>query len=192
MSSDLSPQPPEWRISSADRERAAGRLRTALDDGRLTLEEYDERLALILAARTYGEVSPHLADLPGGPIAIKVPDFLELRTTAASLKRKGRWVVPRRLLISAKAGSARLNFTEAVIAHPTVEIELQVYAGTTVLVLPAGASADADHVDLVAGSVVQRTVPSIHAEGIHFIITGRQAAGRLIIRYRRSFLGRSW
>lgn len=53
------------RASDADRERVASRLKTALDEGRLNLHEYDERLRDAYAARTYAELNALLADLPG-------------------------------------------------------------------------------------------------------------------------------
>ena len=53
--------------SNGDRENAAERLRLALDEGRLDLTGYDERLQAAYAASTYGELTALLADLPGPP-----------------------------------------------------------------------------------------------------------------------------
>jgi hypothetical protein len=55
------------RLSDADRETVARFLHTAMADGRLTVTELDERLAQLYAARTYGELVPLVADLPGRP-----------------------------------------------------------------------------------------------------------------------------
>jgi hypothetical protein len=55
----------ELRAGDADRERVADRLRTALDEGRLNLHEYDQRLQQAYAARTYADLDKLLADLPG-------------------------------------------------------------------------------------------------------------------------------
>ncbi|MDA3644814.1 DUF1707 domain-containing protein [Saccharopolyspora indica] len=52
------------RASDGDREAVAQRLRAALDEGRLTLPEYDERLQQAFAATTYGELAPLTSDLP--------------------------------------------------------------------------------------------------------------------------------
>jgi DUF1707 SHOCT-like domain len=54
----------DLRAGDADRERVAERLRLALDEGRLNLHEYDERLRDAYGARTYGELDALLADLP--------------------------------------------------------------------------------------------------------------------------------
>src|SRR5437899_9080818 len=52
------------RASDADRERVAEVLRTAAAEGRLRLDELDERLATVYAARTYAELEPVTHDLP--------------------------------------------------------------------------------------------------------------------------------
>jgi hypothetical protein len=57
--------PGELRASDADREQVAERLRIALDEGRLNLHEYDDRLRDAFAAKTYAELNALLADLPG-------------------------------------------------------------------------------------------------------------------------------
>jgi hypothetical protein len=54
----------QMRASDADRERVVERLRTALQEGRLDLGEYDERLQRAYAAKTYGDLDGLLTDLP--------------------------------------------------------------------------------------------------------------------------------
>ncbi|MFI6229128.1 DUF1707 domain-containing protein [Micromonospora echinospora] len=69
------------RAADTDREASAQRLRVALDEGRLDLHEYDERLRRAYAARTYAELDVLVADLPLGgsvapaasPLAVPVP-----------------------------------------------------------------------------------------------------------------------
>ena len=52
------------RAADVDREFVAERLRSALNEGRLSLAEYDERLAQAYSARTYGDLKGLLTDLP--------------------------------------------------------------------------------------------------------------------------------
>jgi len=70
------PETPDLRASDADREAIAERLRAAAGEGRLTLEEADERLAAAYAARTVAELAPLTADLPptGGQGRRAAPD----------------------------------------------------------------------------------------------------------------------
>jgi hypothetical protein len=55
----------DLRAADVDREFVAERLKAALNEGRLSLMEYDERLRDAYAAKTYGELDLVLADLPG-------------------------------------------------------------------------------------------------------------------------------
>jgi hypothetical protein len=56
------------RASDADRDQAAAALRENLAAGRLTTEEFDERLDKAYAAKTLGELDTLMADLPAtGP-----------------------------------------------------------------------------------------------------------------------------
>ncbi|MFC0031102.1 DUF1707 domain-containing protein [Micromonospora chaiyaphumensis] len=53
------------RAADADREATAERLRVALNEGRLDLHEYDERLVRAYGAKTYADLDEVVADLPG-------------------------------------------------------------------------------------------------------------------------------
>jgi uncharacterized protein DUF1707 len=55
---------PQLRAADTDREAVAATLGRALSDGRLTVDEYEERLAKAYAARTYADLDPLTADLP--------------------------------------------------------------------------------------------------------------------------------
>ena len=52
------------RAADGDRQQIADRLKSALDEGRLSLYEYDERVAAAYAARTYAELKVLVNDLP--------------------------------------------------------------------------------------------------------------------------------
>lgn len=58
---------PSLRAADADRDAVADRLRTAHAEGRLTVEEFGERLDAAFAARTMGELAGLTADLPVEP-----------------------------------------------------------------------------------------------------------------------------
>lgn len=61
------------RASDADRAAVAEELGRHMSAGRLTVDEYDDRLARAYAARTYGELDALTTDLPGSPPAAPVP-----------------------------------------------------------------------------------------------------------------------
>jgi len=53
------------RASNAEREAVLQRLARALEDGRITPEEFEERAGAAYAARTHLELSLLTRDLPG-------------------------------------------------------------------------------------------------------------------------------
>lgn len=69
----------DLRASDAEREQAAGRLREACAEGRLSVDELGERLDGAYSARTLGELEALVADLPRGgdyaPLARGRPRF---------------------------------------------------------------------------------------------------------------------
>ncbi len=64
---------PEVRAADADRERVAELLRRAHDEGRLDLDEFDERVTAAWAARTYGDLDALTVDLPPPALAAAPP-----------------------------------------------------------------------------------------------------------------------
>jgi hypothetical protein len=54
----------DLRVADVDRAFVAERLKAAVDEGRLSLLEYDERLRDAYAAKTYGDLDRLLHDLP--------------------------------------------------------------------------------------------------------------------------------
>ena len=55
---------PNLRASDAEREQHAELLREHAAQGRLTVDELEERLDRVYAARTVGELAPVVGDLP--------------------------------------------------------------------------------------------------------------------------------
>jgi hypothetical protein len=105
--------PPEHlRAGDADRELVLERLRAAQAEGRLDLDEFDERVTATLAARTYGELATLTADLPGGPPAprpLGAPAAPQAPATAARSAGRGAD------LRGAAAGWAAVSVTCLVI-----------------------------------------------------------------------------
>ncbi|TDE47995.1 DUF1707 domain-containing protein [Nonomuraea mesophila] len=55
---------PEMRASDADRDRVAAILREHTAQGRITMEEFNERLENLYTCKTYGELAKLTSDLP--------------------------------------------------------------------------------------------------------------------------------
>jgi len=61
------------RASHADREQVIGTLKAAFVQGRLTQDEFDDRVGQVYASRTYAELAEVTADLPAGPTGTLTP-----------------------------------------------------------------------------------------------------------------------
>lgn len=59
--------PSQLRVSNTDREAVAALLSTAAGEGRLTMDEVDERMQQAFAARTFADLDALVADLPVTP-----------------------------------------------------------------------------------------------------------------------------
>ena len=88
---------PNIRVSDADRDRAATLLREHHAAGRLTAEEFSDRLDRAFAARTVGEIDGLLTDLPGIDL-YRLPDAALTRQPLqrqplprTSGRRSGAW-----------------------------------------------------------------------------------------------------
>jgi Domain of unknown function (DUF1707) len=62
-----------FRASDEDRERVAESLRGDLVSGRLTVEDYEDRVARVYRSSTYAELDQIVADLPRAPSRASVP-----------------------------------------------------------------------------------------------------------------------
>jgi hypothetical protein len=152
----------ELRASHGDRDRVVELLRVAAGDGRLTAEELDERLEVALTARTYGELAALTTDLPAVPgfaadaPAMKPKDVVHIDCRSGNVRRNGRWMVPQRMQVQVTSGNVTLDFTEAVLSQPSLQIDAEVRSGNLTLVTKPGIVVDADDVAIRSGNVKVR------------------------------------
>ncbi|WP_246148102.1 DUF1707 SHOCT-like domain-containing protein [Nonomuraea turkmeniaca] len=173
----------EMRVSDEDRDRTTRRLQHAFSEGRLTQLELEDRLEVALTAKTYGDLLGLITDLPDEQP--QVDDVVELDATHGNLKRSGDWAVPRRLRVSTKYGSVELDFSEAVVTHPVVHVELDLVYGSAKIILPEGGVANVDGFRSDY-SQPKSAVPSRPRPGtLHVVVTGRSKYGGLVVRYPR-------
>ncbi len=144
------------RASDADRERVADILRQAAGDGRLTMEELDERLDAVYAAKTYAELEPITSDLPasgtpGAPAPAAPPAGGPARfggeptshgavAIMGGFSRKGDWVAPKDFTAVAIMGGGEIDLREARFAEPTVSIHAVAIMGGIEITVPEDAT----------------------------------------------------
>ena len=141
--------PSRMRISDADRHRVAEVLREAAGEGRLDLDELDERLELTFGAKTYADLIPITADLhavnlapPNAspvPLAGGVPAVEHASSTAilGDRKRRGVWYVPAHHSAFSMMGSITLDLREAVLAARETIINANAIMGEIKIIIPA-------------------------------------------------------
>lgn len=153
--------PLDLRCSDADREAVAEVIRQAAGDGRLTLDELDERLDAVYAARTYRDLLPVVGDLPGAAVpgvpqlgrapgdAVAqragnrvVPGGVAASDNAVAIfsetKRTGTWLVPSDYASVAVFGSVELDLREASMASNQVQIQANAIFGEVRVIVGDG------------------------------------------------------
>ncbi|WP_017589217.1 DUF1707 SHOCT-like domain-containing protein [Nocardiopsis ganjiahuensis] len=199
------------RISDTERDQVAEILREAAGEGRLDLDELDERLSAVYAAKTYADLQPIVADLPAGASGFSGPapagsapagtsgavasygrnplvggQPLVLKGQGDSVARKGEWTVPHRIEVNARFGEAKLDFRQARLTTPVIEVWLDVSWGSGDLILPDGATAEVD-VDSSWFGSLRSDIDSIPRHGTpHFVVSGKCQGGSLKVRYKKS------
>jgi hypothetical protein len=175
------------RASHEDRDRVVETLRVAAGDGRLSPEELDERIERALNARTYGELSGLVSDLPAEQPAMaaaaKPKDVLRIDRYGASARHEGRWTVPKRVEVNVTGGSVLLDFTEAVITQASLEVSATLMGGSLTLVTRPGIVVDTDEVALVGSNLKARHHPD--AQGpvlLRVQVSGQVTGGSIVVR----------
>ncbi len=135
-------EPGSTRAGDAERAQAAQLLTDAAAQGRLSIDEYEQRLAKAYAATTHGELARLSADLPDfattsncGPRK-PAPSTL-LLAILSGFERRGRWNVPKRLTSFALFGGGVIDLRYADFTSPDVEIHsISIFGGQTILLPP--------------------------------------------------------
>ncbi|MDQ0947078.1 hypothetical protein QFZ24_001001 [Streptomyces phaeochromogenes] len=203
MSGEISPtgkssgSSPELRASHADRDRVVDVLRIAAGDGLLTADELDERLEAALSARTLSELATLTADLPpvsatAGTTVAGVKEVVRIEQVhSGAIERAGRWVVPRRLELAVTYCEVTLDFTDAVITHDTLRIDVGMTGKTLTLVTRPGIVVDTDGLQLVHSRVKYRRTPTNPGTPVTLRVelVGQKAFGRVVVRPSRRTFG---
>ncbi|MEU6019485.1 DUF1707 domain-containing protein [Streptomyces sp. NPDC047515] len=186
---DSSPrhQVSDQRVSHRDRDQAVEILQVAAGDGRLTVAELDERVEAALAARTASDLAALTADLPLEGMPPQAREVIQIDQRFGEGKRAGRWLVPRRMEIRLMFSDLKLDFTEAVITHDTLHIEVDLrIGGNLTLVTPPGIVVDADDVTYSRGDIKLRPVTGQDAPvRLRVVLGGKSTGGDIVARLPR-------
>ncbi|HEX9039709.1 MAG TPA: DUF1707 domain-containing protein [Trebonia sp.] len=133
------PAPRDLRASDNDRERVVAMLGEALADGRLSHDEYAERMPLALSARTLGDLAALTGDLAAPEHQpVQLEGGQQVAALFTTTDRRGRWVVPAAVTCVAAFGEVILDFTEAILQDRHVVVTVYALFGRVRLIVPAG------------------------------------------------------
>jgi hypothetical protein len=149
------PDPSQLRVSDEDRHRVAEVLREAAGEGRISMDELDQRLEATYAAKTYGDLVPITVDLPASRSGASVPAVPPVQSPArrevprasdghesslaimSTTKRLGAWVMPPRHTASSLMGEVRLDLRQATFAARESVIIANAVMGSVKIVVDA-------------------------------------------------------
>ncbi|GAA0983237.1 hypothetical protein GCM10009555_054640 [Acrocarpospora macrocephala] len=172
------------RASDADRDAVSDRLRVAAGEGRITLDELEDRLEGVYAAKTYAELDTLIMDLPQGRSMLSDAQPLVLETRSGKITQVGRWVVPERITATVTMGTITIDFTEAVCRHQEVRLEATCGSGKIIVIVPRGWIAVVDGLVTGMGHVINKAPGSADMNVTTTLrLSGKLGMGRIKIRY---------
>jgi hypothetical protein len=152
---------PELRASDADREHTAELLRRAAGEGRLDVDELEERLSSVYATRTQRELDALVADVvapedrPRGPrVPVRRGDdgTRWLVAVMSGHDRKGRWRVGTNLNVINVMGGSDLDFNDAEFASDVVTVNVFSLMGGASIRVPEGLNVEISNFAFMGGN----------------------------------------
>ena len=160
---------PELRASDADREHAAEALRRAGGEGRLDVDELDERLHLAFAARTRSELEALVADVtvrdgvedravgaPASRLAVRPGEGGSkwLIAVMGGADRTGRWRLAERVLNLNVMGGSELDLNDAELSGPLTQLRVVAIMGGAEVYVPEGLNVQVSHFAFMGGNEI--------------------------------------
>jgi hypothetical protein len=159
------PSPPIL-ASDAERERTSEVLRQASVEGRLTLDEFSQRVEQALSARTRDELQAVTRDLPavapttravvpGSGGAVTRQPVRTSVSIMSSVERKGFWRVDEETLAVSIMGTCKLDLRGAAISAPVTTINAYAFMGTVDVVVPFGVEVELEGIAVMGSKEVK-------------------------------------
>lgn len=176
----------DLRVCDREREEMVTRLQLAFAEGRLDDEEFDGRVRGALSARTRSQLDAVAADLPGASPSTTLVPAVSLDPAAAhrpgkislayktSLRRGGRWRVPRKFTaISYKGGGTIIDLRAAELASPLTTIRVVAYKCRVQVLVPPGMRVEFSGIGVTnsedaASDAWPTGSPAVHVHGLAY------------------------
>jgi class 3 adenylate cyclase len=187
---------PTERVADADRDRTVLLLREHVVEGRLTLDEFSERMGRALLATTRGDLDAVMADLPEARAGLPEPSA-GARTgrrwhvaVMSGHSTKGRWRISGKTSAVAVMGGCDLDLRRAEIDGPEVEITAVAFWGGIKVIVPEGFDVELRGFSFMGGrSLRLRDVPIVRGSP-RIVIRGFAVMGGIDVVSRSSQSGR--
>ncbi len=141
--------------SDAEREQSTVLLRDAVTSGRLTLEEFSERVGRAQVARTDRDLAALTVDLPARAPEVPAAPAVRHRAMFSRLVRRGAFELPVRSSWRALFGTIVLDLRQARLEGPEVGLEIYNLFGTVTVVVPPGVAVDVEGGGAFASQVLE-------------------------------------
>ncbi|MEY2475318.1 MAG: eukaryotic-like serine/threonine-protein kinase [Actinomycetota bacterium] len=188
------PRQPTVRISDDDRQRMVEVLRSHCTDGRLTLDEFSDRVGLAFEAKTRADLELVVADLPAvssQPVA-RVSEGSRRKPVGSAIailsghRQTGVWRPNETIGAFAMMGSVDLDLRHAEIEHPVIQINATAVMGSIEVIVPDGVDVELTGFNLM-GSKESRVDESLRRPGAPLIrVNAFALMGSVLVRNKRS------
>lgn len=148
--------PSGYRIADSDRDRVVAVLRLHCTEGRLTLDEFSDRVGAVYEARTADDLDEVVRDLPvpwssSGPAADPAPSRPRkavkwMVAVFGDSTRRGRFTLDDESAAVAAFGDCTLDLSEALIEGPNPLVTAVAVFGDVTVIVPDGIEVDLEGV----------------------------------------------
>ena len=187
------PRQPAVRISDDDRQRMVEVLRSHCTDGRLTLDEFSDRVGLVFEAKTRADLELVTSDLPTptAPVA-RVYERSKRKPVGSAIaifsghRQTGVWRPNENIGAFALMGSIDLDLRHAEIEHPVIQINATAIMGSVEVIVPEGVDVELTGFNLM-GSKESRVDDGPRRPGSPLIrVNAFVLMGSVLVRNKRS------
>jgi len=161
------PDEQRQRASDAERQAIADRLNAAVGEGRLTLEEFSDRVGSAYQARTHGDLELLVTDLPqpSGRSAIVVdahlvpadPREAPLDIKIGAIKRRGRWRLAKDSAHGVAVGPIKLDLRGADLAAREITLSARTVVGAIKVWVPRGVRVEVEGTTTVGTRTIEES-----------------------------------
>jgi len=145
---EIEPRAPR-PLTQVEREAAVERLTDAAGDGRLTLEEFSDRVGVVWGTDDRTELAKATTGIDLPPPVGSTRTVSTVVCVMSGQKRTGRWRLPARVRGWTLMGDIQLDLREVVCAEPEVEIVVWTVMGDLKMIVPDGVEVELTGFDVM-------------------------------------------